>query len=77
MGRMFVSYALEISQGRNFKNLPSLGVKSVHNYLRVASSHIIDNGHRDPRLLYAPSILPFDGAKSFPMLKKLLSHMSK
>ena len=33
--QIFVSYALEISQGRNLKNLPRLGFKSVHNYLRA------------------------------------------
>ena len=47
---IFVSYALEIPQVRNIKNLPRLGVKSVHNYLRAAASHATDNVQRGPRL---------------------------
>ena len=43
--RIFVSYALEIYQDTNSKNLPSLGVKSVYIYLRVAASHVNDNLH--------------------------------
>ena len=73
----FVSYALEISKGRNIKKLPSLGVKSVQNYLRSETSHAINNGQRDPRLQYTPSGLPRYSSKPLPMLKKLLSHISK
>ena len=73
---IFVSYALEITQGRNIKNLPRLGVKSVQNYLWVAVSHATDNGQRYPRLRYNPSSLLLD-INSFPNVKKLLSHMSK
>ena len=76
-GKIFVSYDLEIYQGRNFKNLPRLGVKSVQNYLREAASHTTNNGKREPRFRYTPLVLTLDGAKPFPMLRKLLSQMSK
>ena len=75
--KIFVSYALDISQGINIKNLPRICVKSVHSYLREAASHTTNNGQCDPRLRYNPSGLPLDGAKNFLMLKKLLSQMSK
>ena len=75
--RIFVSYALDISQSRNHNKLPSLGVKCVQNYLRAAASHATNKGQRDPRLQYTPYSLPLDGAKPFPMLRKLISHMSK
>ena len=73
----FVYYALEISQCINLKNIPRLGVKYVHNYLRAAVSHATDNGKRDPHLWYTTSGLPLDGAKPLPMLRKLFSHMCK
>ena len=75
--QIFGSYFLEISQGRNLNNFPRLGVKSVQNYLRAAASHATDNGQRDPHLWYNPSSLPLNGSKPFPMLKKIISHMSK
>ena len=75
--RIFVSYVLEIYQGRNLKNLPRLGIKSVQNYLREAASHTTNNGQRDPRIQYTTPGLPIDGAKPFTMVKKLLSHMQK
>ena len=53
--QIFLSYALEISQGINIKNLSRIGIKSVQNYLRAAASHAIDNGQRDLRLRYTPS----------------------
>ena len=53
-----------------------LGVKSVQDYLSAAASHVTDNGQCDPRLRYNPSYLPLDGAEPFPVLKKILSHMS-
>lgn len=72
------AYALEISRGHNLKNLPRLSVKTVKNYLRAAASHAEANGQQDPRYRYTPAGLPLDGAKKFfPMLGKLLSHMSK
>ena len=75
--QIFVSYNLEISQGRNLKNLPRIGIKYVHNYLSEAASHATNNGQCDPRLGYTLSSLPPDDSKPFPILKKLLSHMSK
>ena len=74
---IFVSYSLEISKGRNIKNLPRLSVKPIHNKLRVAASHATYNCQGDTCLQYIPSRLTLDGAKPLPMLKKLLSHMSK
>ena len=65
--RIFISYA----------NLPSFGFKSVHNYLRSVASHATDNVQRDPHIWYTPYGLTLDGAKPFPILQKLLSHMSK
>ena len=58
-------------------NLPSLGVKSVQNYLRVVASHATNNGQCDTCIRYTPSVLPLDGAKPFLVLQKLLSRMSK
>ena len=46
--RIFVSYALEISQGQNIKNLLRISVNSVQNYLMAEASHATDNGQRDP-----------------------------
>ena len=75
--RVLVAYAIEISQGMNLKNMSQVSSKTVRNYLRAAASHALDNGQRDPRFRYTPSGLPMDGAKYFPMLQKLLTHMSK
>ena len=75
--RIFVSYALEISQVRNIKNLTGIGVKSVNNYRRVSASHTTDNGQFYPIIWYTPNVLPFNSAKPFPILKKFISHMSK
>ena len=74
---VFFSYALEIFRGQNLKNLHRLIVNSVHNYLRVGVSHATDNVQRDPHIWYTPYGLTLDGAKPFPILQKLLSHMSK
>ena len=76
-GKIFVSYALEISQGINIKNLPRLCAKSVQSYRRSSTSHTTNNGQREPRLRYTLSGLPLDGAKHFLVFKKLLSQMSK
>ena len=75
--RIFVSYVLEISQGRNIKNLLRISVKSVQNYLRAPASHAANNGQREPCPQCARSVLPLEGAKPFYMLKKLFSHMSE
>ena len=42
-----VSYALEISQVQNIKNLLSLIIESFHTYMRVAASHTTNNGQYD------------------------------
>ena len=74
--QIFLSYALEISQGINIKNLSRIGIKSVQNYLRAAAYHATDNGQLDLRLRYTPSGLPLDSAKPFPILRQILSHIS-
>ena len=75
--RIFFSYALEISQCRNLKNLSKLGVKSVQNHLRALVSHTTYNGQRDAHLQYTLSGLPLNGAKPLPMIRKVLSQISK
>ena len=51
-------------------------VKYIHNYLRAVASEDIDNGKSDLCLCYTHYSLPLYGVKTFPMLQKLLSHMS-
>ena len=43
----------------------------------MLASHATNDGWREPCLWYTPSGLPLNGSKPFPMLKKLLSHISK
>ena len=75
--RIFLAYAVEISQGLNLKQLPHVSSKTVKNYLKAAASHATDNGAQDPRFRYTPSGSLADGNKYFPSLHKLLNHMKK
>ena len=75
--RILVAYALEVSKGLNLKGIDTISSKTLKNYLRAAASHATDNGLRDPRFRYTPDGLLANGSKYFPLLEKLLSHMSK
>ena len=75
--RIMLAYALDVSKGNNLKNMDSISVKTVKNYLRAAASHAVDNGMRDPRIRYSPEGLPIDNGDPFPAMKKLFAHMTK
>ena len=75
--RILVAYALEISQGQNIKGMSHISPKTVKNYLRAAASHALDNGAPDPRYRYSASGHQLEGKKFFPLLDKLICHMSK